>query len=327
MSWWDIADLTPIAAWDATRVNTALDVGGAKILDGVGGYHLLNAGVKERSSERFYVKGTNNTMPFPSPITFPVNYAVAVFVNTNSRYVSFHKDVASGYMLDRENTSNVYFNNTTTTYLGAYKEFGKDNFLLLAVTASGGLLYQDGALISGTIPLASIPPYISGHGWTGNGNEYNFDTSDKFFGGGVWAGTVTLAKVQEIEAALRAAIDAPVPHRILVPASYVPFPMRGAPRPAFDSYRRDAKAHTRRLTGAGLGMVSGTIREDGAPAEKYVRIFERQTHAVRGGKWSRADGTYEFGGLDETLEYYVLVFDGNRVYPAQIQDQVYFPGP
>ena len=325
MSWWDISGLTPVAAWDSTRTDPS-GTTDRRILDGVGSYHMSGIGPNAWTPDFGALRGTNNPLPFTSAITLPSQFTVAWFARTYTRYIGFYKELNAGYILDRENTSWVQFSNTGSTDIGAPNPWGRDNFLVLVVDATNGKLYNDGALAPGTIPLSRIPPYLSGSGRGGPGNEYNLSTDDLFYGAAIWQGAATASQVLEIQTALKAAVPSQVPLRRVFKASRVALPSRSPYSPVKGSLYYPSVI-TKRFTGAGHSSVKGTVREDGAPAQKYLRIYERLTHVCRGGMWSRADGTYEFGGLDDTAEYYVLVFDGNRVYPAQIQDQIVFPGP
>lgn len=325
MSWWDIIGLTPVAAWDSTRTDPS-GTTDRRIIDGVGGYHMTGIGQDVWTPDFNALRGTNNPLPFTAPISMPSEFTVAWFARTYSRYIGFYKELNSGFILDRESTAGVWFSNTGSAYIDATKPFGQDNFLVLSVDATNGKLYNDGVLAPGTIPLSHLPLYLKGSGWTGPGNDYNLSTDDLFYGAAIWQGAATPAQVLEIQMALKTAIPSRIMSRRVFGVGGVAIPLRTPYAPLKGSVYYPSVI-TKRLTGSGYSSVKGTVREDGAPAQKYLRLYERATHAVRGGMWSRADGTYEFGDLSDALEYYVLVFDGNRVYPAQIQDQIVFPGP
>lgn len=72
----------------------------------------------------------------------------------------------------------------------------------------------------------------------------------------------------------------------------------------------------------GYGCITGTVRIEGDPAARKVRLFDALTALVLAETWSAADGTYRFDFLDPERDYFVLAHDHVRQFNAVIADWV-----
>lgn len=78
----------------------------------------------------------------------------------------------------------------------------------------------------------------------------------------------------------------------------------------------------RGLSSGGTGTISGTITVNSAQAQKRVLLFSRQSpHCLRA-TVSAADGSYSFTSMDINRKYYVVAFDDDAIYNAQIADHL-----
>jgi hypothetical protein len=75
-------------------------------------------------------------------------------------------------------------------------------------------------------------------------------------------------------------------------------------------------------TGHGAGFIAGTVKVEGTPASRRVRLYELRTAKLIGETLSAPDGAYRFEYVDPSLTYYVIAFDHKRVHNAAIADIV-----
>ena len=73
------------------------------------------------------------------------------------------------------------------------------------------------------------------------------------------------------------------------------------------------------------GIITGTVKEKGAPVSRRVFCYERKNGTLAATTTSDADGNYQFRTLALNPDYYVVSLDenGDKVqYNAVIQDLI-----
>lgn len=324
MTWWNVSGLTPIAAWDARGFEkVSSDI---RLIDRIGSNHATGFGWKTRTNEFIGVNGNGLPTLLASTITYPVNYVVAVFArhDGNRTFFTTGQPGATAYYYMHRPGSSVWTGIgagiNTQISIGA-SLLGEDAFTAIAVTPSGGRLFARTTLYPTVIPMDRIGPQsMNLIGWPGTHNE-NLRSTEILFGAGVWAGTADQTQLQTLAAQLRNYLREPVYSRACS-NSYNPLRFN---RPVSQLSTRISgfERLKKRATFFGNLTITGMVIEDGLPACKEVRVYERRTHICRGSAWSDpVTGNYAFTDLDEKLPYYVLSFDDKGARPAQIRDRI-----
>jgi hypothetical protein len=73
---------------------------------------------------------------------------------------------------------------------------------------------------------------------------------------------------------------------------------------------------------SGTGLIQGTVTIENIPGSRQVRLFDRKTGLIYGETWSSETGFYEFRGVDQEREYFIVAHDHFRVYNAVVSDML-----
>lgn len=325
MSWWNcVASLTPMAAYDAARLD------GALLLDGVGSNHLSSTGALVASDFALKtVAGNGNPFNFASPISMPTAGLVVGFVKVTHRWVTFAQNTVGGvYLMHYANDGNWYSSNTASVAHGVMPNvFGTAVFAALLKGPSTSQLYVNGVAIGSPVANSYIPPQIDKIGHVGNGNEYNLQVTDSFMAAGFWSGTATQADLVVLEAAVRTEL-------VGQPASCRGFRSETGRLNTASAEAMTQSGVVNRFRGQTLGMlnpyfggagrITGSIKiTPNLPIHRRLRLFHEATGILIAEAWSDATtGAYSFTHLDPTQTYTVVGFDYTQAYRAVIADRV-----
>ena len=347
MAWWtSVAGLTPLAAFDASRIS------GAQLLDGVGDNHITaTSTLMPNDFQLKGVAGNGNPMALTTPIPMPANGVVAALWSPKRRNVLLTPgyDITSGYALHLSDNGQGWYaaNNGASSPYGGYGAIGMSYFAAMVTRGSDSILYVDGNLVGVPVSSGYTMPQIGQVGYGANGNEYNLDADEYFHGLGIWTGTATQTDIRALEAALRLALVgvSPTYHgfgtdlsRVNTIAS-VNLGTQGlgnstgrintAPMQALDSLGVRNKAITPVLGRndiyfGGVGQVAGTVKNTPAtPVRRRVLLIEEGTRAVIRETWSEAStGAYLFGRVDMSARYTVISYDHTQAFRAVVADRV-----
>ena len=72
----------------------------------------------------------------------------------------------------------------------------------------------------------------------------------------------------------------------------------------------------------GTGFIAGTVKVEGAPSARRVRLYDWRTAQLIAETWSADDGSYRFERIDAARLYFVIAFDHERLHNAAIADIV-----
>ena len=347
MSWWTTAaGLTPVAAFDASRISDA------QLLDGVGVNHITaTSTLLPNDFQLKSVAGNGNPMALTTPIPMPATGVVAGFwapkrrtvlltpgYNDTSGYALHLSDNGQGWYAAKANASAPY---------GLYGSIGTRYFVAMVTRGSDSILYVDGNLVGVPVSSSYTMSQIGQIGYGANGNEYNLDTDEYFHALGIWTGVATQADIRAIEAALRLALAG-------VPATFHGFGtdlsrvntiptvnlatqglgdntgrINTAPMQALDGLGVRNKALVPILGKhdiyfGGVGQVVGTNKNTPAtPLRRRVLLIEEATRAVIRETWSEAaTGAYTFGRIAMNTTYTVVVFAHSQELPGIVADRV-----
>jgi hypothetical protein len=182
MAWWtSVAGLTPVAAFDASRIS------GAQLLDGVGDNHITaTSTLMPNDFQLKGVAGNGNPMALTTPIPMPANGVVAALWSPKRRNVLLTPgyDITSGYALHLSDNGQGWYaaNNGASSPYGGYGGIGMSYFVAMVMRGSDSILYVDGNLVGVPVSSGYTMPQIGQVGYGANGNEYNLD-ADEFFHG------------------------------------------------------------------------------------------------------------------------------------------------
>ena len=322
--WWTAApNLTPVAAWDALRVN------GAQLLDGVGDNHITATSELTRSDYPFVgVAGNSNPMALTTPLPVPSVGVVAGFWSPKRRNVFLSKDGSgNGYALHLSDDGNGWYsaNNSSYTPYGQYGDIGKRYFVAMVTRGNDSILYVDGNLVGNPLSSSYTMSHIGQVGYQGNGNEFNLDSDEFLHAIGVWSGEATQDDVKAIEAAARLALRgvgatnrgfaAPIGRT----DSNLPQLTLSTPAPTmgFGNIlgRRD-------IAFGGSGRIAGTVKEKGTPdqpLQRRVQLYDETRSMLVAQTWSDPNtGAYLFENIDPTFTYTVISYDYTGMYRAVI---------
>ena len=206
--WWTAApNLTPVAAWDASRVS------GAQLLDGVGDNHITATSELTSSDYPFVgVAGNSNPMTLTTPVPIPSVGVVAGFWSPNSTpnavvLLSHELGSTSGYMIHISTDRKWYTTAPSGSGVyGLYGDIGTCYFAAIVTRGADSILYVNGNLVGDPVNSSRIMSQIAQIGYGGNGNPHNFESDEFLHAIGVWTGEATQDDVKAIEAAARLAL-------------------------------------------------------------------------------------------------------------------------
>jgi hypothetical protein len=323
--WWNAApSLTPIAAWDATRID------GAKLLDGVGENHITATSALSVYDYAFIgVAGNGNPMLLTTPVPVPSTGVIAGFWTPKRRNVllSDAPNSTSGYALHLSSDGNGWYsqsNNAHANY-GRYGEIGKRYFVAMVTRGVDSILYVDGNLVGNPIGSGHTMNQIGQVGYGGNGNEYNLDADEYLHALGVWSGVATFDDVQAIEAAARLALKGADTTYRAFPAilgrTDSNLPQLTLPDPAPPRFA-GATLTRRDYVFGGNGRIVGTVKEKGTPdvpVQRRVQLYDETSKVMTREVWSDAQtGVYVFDNIDPHLRYSIISYDYTGMYRAVI---------
>lgn len=314
-------------AWDSRGIERVSGVN--RLADRVGTNHLLNVGWKSRTQNFLSVAGTNNLMQFTSAVTLPVNYVVASFLRVGQANTFFVSEFSTSayWMLERASTNLIAGGPNGSTAVSFPTFTDDDAFTAMAVTPSGGRYFARTTLHATVAPTNRFGTVLRGIGWSANGNTNNLKTTDHFYAAGIWAGTADAVQLQAIGDQARAYVTEPLYSRAHSTQRFARPNNLAALAAGFQRRVSSVTASRMRTIFVGRLTIQGTVIEDGLPACKEVRVYERRTHICRGSTWSDpVTGHYAFDKLDEKIPYYVLSFDDKGARPAQIRDRIVASG-
>jgi len=347
MTWWTtVAGLTPVAAFDASRISDA------QLLDGVGVNHITaTSTLLPNDFQLKSVAGNGNPMALTTTIPMPATGVVAGFwapkrrtvlltpgYNDTSGYALHLSDNGQGWYAAKANASAPY---------GLYGSIGTRYFVAMVTRGSDSILYVDGNLVGVPVSSSYTMSQIGQIGYGANGNEYNLDTDEYFHALGIWTGVATQADIRAIEAALRLALAG-------VPATFHGFGTdlsRGNTIPTVNLATQGLRDNTGRINTApmqaldglgvrnkalvpilghhdiyfgGVGQVVGTVKNTPAtPVRRRVLLIEEATRAVIRETWSEAaTGAYSFGRIAMNTTYTVVSYDHTQAFRAVVADRV-----
>ena len=323
MWWTTVPNLTPVAAWDATRV------AGAQLLDGVGDNHIT--ATSEIVAHKYWLRGVSgdsNPMALTTPIPIPANGVVAGFFTPRRSTVLLARgsNDTAAYALHVTPVGNWHASNHGSGgHYGSNGGMGSSMFAaMVCVADSHSYLYVNGTLV-GQISSWYTMSQIGQIGYAENGNEHNLDADEHFHALGVWTGAATQADVKALEAAARAELrgeDAtfrsiasglgrmtfPIPQHLLLS----PIPPRFV---GSTLTRRDY------LFG-GNGRIEGSIKVKGVPDKPFqrrVQLYDESSKTMTREVWSdQTTGAYLFENIDPKLTYSIISYDYQGAYRAVI---------
>jgi hypothetical protein len=327
MSWWTtVPGLTPVAAFDASRIS------GTQLLDGVGGNHITATSTLLPNDFQFKsVSGNGNPMALSTPIPMPATGVVAGFWAPKRRTVLLtpaYNDTSS-FALHLSADGQGWYAAKANAYApyGLYGSIGTRYFVAIVTRGSDSILYVDGNLVGVPVSSSYTMSQIGQVGCGANGNEYNLDADEYFHALGIWTGVATQADVQALEAACRAELvgdpltfrgySADVGRLVLtppdMPASLVPI-------------NRGQVLGTRNIYQGGTGRVAGTVKVTGtpnAPVHRKVNLIDEATSMCVQSQWSDAiTGAYTFDNVDLNAKFTVVSYDHLHNYRAVIADNI-----
>jgi len=347
MTWWTTAaGLTPVAAFDASRISDT------QLLDGVGVNHITaTSTLLPNDFQLKSVAGNGNPMALTTPIPMPATGVVAGFwapkrrtvlltpgYNDTSGYALHLSDNGQGWHAAKANASAPY---------GLYGSIGTRYFVAMVTRGSDSILYVDGNLVGIPVSSSYTMSQIGQIGYGANGNEYNLDTDEFFHALGVWTGVATQADIRAIEAAVRLEL-AGVPPSFhgygtdLSRVNTIPT-VNLATQGLGDNTGRINTAPIQALDGlgvrnktllpilgkhdiyfGGVGQVVGTVKNSPAtPVRRRVLLIEEATRAVIRETWSEAaTGVYSFSRVAMNTTYTVVSYDHTQAFRAVVADRV-----
>ena len=347
MSWWTtVAGLTPVAAFDASRISDA------QLLDGVGVNHITaTSTLLPNDFQIKSVAGNGNPMALSTPIPMPATGVVAGFWAPKRRTVlltTAYNDT-SGYALHLSDNGQGWYTSRASVGgpYGLYGSIGTRYFVAMVTRGSDSILYVDGNLVGVPVSSSYTMSQIGQIGYGANGNEYNLDTDEYFHALGIWTGVATQADVRAIEAAVRMAL-------VGVPASFHGFgtdlsrvntipTVNLATQGLGDNTGRINTAPMQALDGlgvrniaivpilgkhdiyfGGVGQMVGTVKNTPAtPVRRRVLLIEDSTRAVIRETWSEAaTGVYAFERIAMNTTYTVVGYDHTQAFRAVVADRV-----
>jgi len=327
MSWWTTAaGLTPVAAFDASRIRDT------QLFDGVGVNHITaTSTLLPNDLQIKSVAGNGNPMALTTPIPMPATGVVAGFWTPKRRNVLLtpaYNDT-SGYALHLSDNGQGWYAAKANAYApyGLYGSIGQTYFVAMVTRGSDSILYVDGNLVGIPVSSSFTMSQIGQIGYGANGNEFNLDADEYFHALGVWTGVATQADVRAIEAAVRLEL-------VGVPLSFHGYGadlslVSTAPIQALDGLGVRNKAllpilGQHDIYFGGFGQVVGTVKNTpSAPVRRRVLLIEEATRTVIRETWSEAaTGMYSFSQVAMNNTYTVVSYDHTQNFRAVVADRV-----
>ena len=328
MGWWTAAAaLTPVHAWDARAYIPGV------FTDLIGGNALAAGGALQNASNGYLaVPGNSNPMALATAIDTAADGVFMLFGAYAERFICFYKQLSDtgNYLLGCEanllwrcrKDGGVFFEGGAVP---AGSLSGEPLFAAVALDGGNARIYANGGWSGIAFDRAAyIPSAVGGIGWSGNGNQYNISANERFMAAGHWRGKASLADLQALEEACRAALAVTMrPRFVDAPRMALPLhPFANRPQMGFDTVAKDQMLPVHRSQ---KGRVAGTLFAKGqpdAPMVRRLRCFDEQTGALLGQTISANDGGYFFSGLDPTRRVFVVAFDDEDHYRAVIADKL-----
>jgi hypothetical protein len=327
--WWQVApNLTPVAAWDAKRVN------GAQLIDGVGNNNITATSELIKTDFLFLgVAGNSDPMTLSTPVPIPSVGVVAGFWSPKRRNVLLSKEYGntSSYALHLSSDGNGWYSNNESSYeyYGQYGELGERYFVAMVTRGDDSILYVDGNLVGNPISSSRTMSHVGLIGYATNGNEFNLDSDEFLHAVGIWSGAATQDDIKVIEAAARLELkganmtsrgfaartgrmEFPIPqHLLLTPAQ---------PRFVGSTLtRRDYQF-------GGNGRITGTVKEKGTtdqPIQRRVQLYDETSKVMTREAWSNpVTGAYLFENIDPLLTYTIISYDYTGAYKAVVANGI-----
>ena len=323
--WWTAApNLTPVAAWDASRVN------GAQLLDGVGANDLTaNADITD--TVVYPNKGVLfNTANMTTPIPVPHGAGVVAGWISNYDNSGFGVIGTGQYQTMYFEGSDFFMDNYARQYFSPLAgDRSKPQFVAFVFRDTYGELYLDGQLVgdsrtansyrgNGTYPILN---YV-----LGSINMMQGSLKKYFHALAILTGNATLEDLRKLENAARAKLRYggnttyhsfasgigrmafPIPQHLLLS----PIPPRFV---GSTLTRRDYQF-------GGNGRIAGTVKEKGAPdtpLQRRVQLYDESSKIMTREVWSNlTTGAYLFENIDPKLTYTIISYDYTGMYRAVI---------
>ena len=330
MGWWAAAaGLTPVHAWDARAYIPGV------FTDLIGSNALAAGGALQNATNGYLaVPGNSNPMALATAIDTAADGVFMLFGAYAERFICFYKQLSDtgNYLLGCEanllwrcrKDGGVFFEGGAVP---AGSLSGEPLFAAVALDGGNARIYANGGWSGIAFDRAAyIPSAVGGIGWSGNGNQYNISANERFMAAGHWRGKASLADLQALEAACRAALEAPpfAARYAADPRMFVPLhPFWNRPQMGFDTVVKDQMQPIHR---SHKGRVVGTLFAKGEPSntpmQRKLRCFDEATGTLLAEGLSDAAGNYVFLGLDPTRRVFVVAFDDEDHYRAVIADKL-----
>ena len=324
--WWTAApNLTPVAAWDATRVD------GAMLLDGVGDNHITaSQTLRVNEYKNIGVSGDGQKMMFNAGIPIPEVGVVAGWWSplTPTRLLGNSPAITSGTAYQpRAFKSPIHGvgNGWSEANFGTYGDATSPVFAAMVTRGTDVIYYVNGEQLGGALDRETYANWTVASIGDHFGYDENLANNEYLHALGFWTGEATQDDIKAIEAAARLALkgvgatsrgfasgigrmEFPIPqHLLLTP-----------PPPRFVGSvltRRDCQF-------GGNGRIAGTVKEKGAPdtpLQRRVQLYDESSKIMTREVWSDpTTGAYLFENIDPKLTYSIISYDYTGMYRAVI---------
>lgn len=323
--WWDAApSLTPVAAWDASRVD------GAMLLDGVGENNITaSQTLRVNEYKNIGVSGNGEKMLFTTGIPIPATGVVAgwwsplssTFILGNAPFQPYGTVYRpTGLMSPTHGISNAW----SSGWFGQYGDSSTPVFAAMVTRGTDVIYYVNGEQLGGAVD-------ISYANWTVTmiGDHYGYDENladnEYLHALGFWTGEATQDDIKAIEAAARLALKGVgATNRGFTPLvgrTDSNLPQLTLPNPAPPRYAGSTLA-LRDCQFGGKGRIAGTVKEKGTPdmpLKRKVQLFDEISKLLVAELWSDpVTGAYLFENIDPNLTYSIISYDYTGMYRAVI---------
>lgn len=335
MSWWTAASsLIPIAAWDALGRDTT------GILDRVGANNIVWSNSTEFYSPHYrHIKGKNIVGELTTTITLPSQYTLYMLTLPQQKLLMFSRSNTHPSALWNDDNNKIHIRNDdgNSTQISVATGYGGVRADALIKASSAATFMRDGTVISSTIPTSNCLTHVGRvTGWRTGNDDYTLDPDAEFYGAAIFSGAATLADVQAIDKALKAALYPPLRpnyrsvsmangRRILCPLAL----NSGAP----PIISRALPKATKNVHFGGDGYIANFVKErpkgaanDGTqdvPKHCRIDLHDYRSRVLVDSTWSdKNTGAYRFDHIDPDREYTVIAYDHEHVFVAVIADRV-----
>ena len=324
--WWTAApNLTPVAAWDAARVD------GAMLLDGVGDNHITaTSALRVNEYKNIGVSGDGQKMMLNVEIPIPAVGVVAGWWSplTPTRLLGNSPAITSGTAYQpRAFKSPIHGvgNGWSEANFGTYGDATSPVFAAMVTRGTDVIYYVNGEQLGGTLDRETYANWAVASIGDHFGYDENLADNEYLHALGFWTGEATQDDIKAIEAAARLALkgvgatsrgfasgigrmEFPMPqHLLLTP-----------PPPRFVGStltRRDCQF-------GGNGRMAGTVKEKGTPdqpLQRRVQLYDETSKVMTREVWSDpTTGAYLFENIDPKLTYSIISYDYTGMYRAVI---------